>query len=112
MLDVRSYFQINHFNAHHVVRNQFEVPDIDFDVVDAKNAAYLLHDSCTGHLDTICCKDSIDIIRVDIILLDQRVFSCTGSLPKTTEVGAVSGDLWYHESTTIQILAEKGAHLC
>lgn len=109
--------RIDYFNTHHVVRNQFEVPHIDFDAVDPKDATHLLHDSCTGHLYTICHKDSVDVVRVNIILLDQRLFGRTGSLPKAAEVGAVSGYLWSDGSRTIQSLAEKRRlplliHLC
>ncbi len=84
---------INHFNTHHVVCDQLEVPEIDVDVVDAKYAAHLLHNSSTGHLYAVCHEDSVDVVRVNIILLDQRLFSPTRYLPKTAEVGAVSGYL-------------------
>jgi hypothetical protein len=71
----------NHFNAHHVVRNQFEVPIIDLDVVDAKDAAHLPYNSCPSHLYAVCSKDGVDIVGIDIVLLDQRFLSRTCELP-------------------------------
>jgi hypothetical protein len=69
------------------------MPDIDIDIVDGKYATHLLNNSCTGHLYAISRKDSVDVVRVDIILLNQRLFISTRNLPKTAEVRAIGGYL-------------------
>jgi hypothetical protein len=76
-MDVRIY----NFDAYHVVRDQFQVPDVDLDAVDAKDATYLSYNSRPGHLYTVCSKDGIDVVGVDIILLNQRFLGRTCELP-------------------------------
>ena len=70
-----------YFNTHHVIRNQLEVPDIDLDVVDAKDATYFSYNSRASHLYAVCSKDGVDIVGGDLILLNQRLLSRTCELP-------------------------------
>jgi hypothetical protein len=90
---IQMIVRIYNFNTYHVVRNQFQVPDIDLDAVDAKHATYLSYDSRAGHLYTVCGKDGVDVIGVNVILLDQRFLGRTCKLPKPTEVRAIGCNL-------------------
>ena len=69
------------------------MPDIHVDVVDTEYAAYLPYNSRTGHLYAKCHEDSVDVVRVNIILLDQWLFVPTRHFPKTAEVGTIGGYL-------------------
>lgn len=46
------------------------MPNIDLDVVNTKDAAYLSHNRRTSHLYAIRHEDGVDVVRIDIIRFD------------------------------------------
>ena len=60
-----------HFDAYHIIRDQLKVPDIDLNVVNTKDAAYLSHNRRTGHLYAVRHENGVDVVRIHIIFFDE-----------------------------------------
>ena len=66
--------------------------DIHIDIIDPEYGAHLLHNRRASSLYTIGPQDFIDMVRVDIVDIDEWI-SGTGESPKTSDIRPIGGQL-------------------
>ena len=69
------------------------MPNINLNVVNTKDAAYLSHNRRTSHFYAVRLEDGVDVVRIDIIHFNLYFFCCTSKFPEATQVRAIGGDL-------------------
>jgi hypothetical protein len=79
--------------SHHVVSNELQVSHVDVDFISAKNTTNLSQDCGARHLNSVTCKDFIDVVRVNVVEIDYVVFNINTISPKTPQVRAIRDNL-------------------
>ena len=79
--------------SHHIVSNELQVSHVDVNFVGAENATNLLQDCGARHLNSVSCKDFINIVRVNVVKIEYVFFDIDTISPKTMQVRAIRDHL-------------------
>lgn len=69
--------------TYHVIRNERQMPKVDLDTVNTKDARNLVDDARSGGFDTVSVKDGGDVVGLDVAHVDELV----SVFPHSLEVG-------------------------
>ena len=70
----------------HVVGNQLQVARIDINLIHIEDSTYLAQDSGPSRFYAIRAEDGKDIIGIDTVFINQRLFITAGKVPQARDV--------------------------